>query len=45
MAKGFILSNQASLFGQPDVIGFGDDSFCVKEIGRDFANSVIVANH
>ena len=43
--KGYILSNQASLFGQPDVIGFGDDSFCVKEIGRDFANGVIVANH
>lgn len=45
MAKGFILSPQASLFGQPDVIGFGDDAFCVKEIGRDFANGVIVANH
>jgi len=45
MAKGFILSDQASLFGQADVVGFGDDSFCVKEIGRDFANSVIVANH
>lgn len=42
---GYILSNQASLFGQPDVVGFGDDSFCVKEIGRDFANGVIVANH
>lgn len=43
--KGYILSKQASLFGQPDVIGFGDDSFCVKEIGRDFANGVVVANH
>lgn len=45
MTKGYILSDQASLFGQPDVIGFGDDRFCVKEIGRDFANAVIVANH
>lgn len=39
------MSAQASLFGQPDVIGFGNDEFSVKEIGRDFANSVIVANH
>jgi len=45
MPKGFIMSAQASLFGQADVIGFGDDAFAVKEIGRDFANSVIVANH
>jgi hypothetical protein len=45
MSAGYIMSAQASLFGQPDVIGFGDDAFCVKEIGRDFANSVIVANH
>lgn len=41
----YILSSQASLFGQPDVVGFGDAAFAVKEIGRDFANSVIAANH
>lgn len=45
MSAGYILSVQSSLFGQPDVVGFGDDEFHVKEIGRDFANSVIVANH
>lgn len=45
MSKGFIISAQASLFGQADVVGFGDHVFAVKEIGRDFANSVIVANH
>lgn len=43
--RGYIMSAQSSLFGQADVIGFGDDAFAVKEIGRDFANGVIVANH
>ena len=41
----FILSDQPSLFGKPDVVGFGSPAFCVKEIGRDIANDVIVANH
>jgi len=45
MSKGFILSAQDSLFGQRDVIGFGDDSFCVREIDRDRANAIIVRNH
>jgi hypothetical protein len=45
MSKGFILSAQDSLFGQPDVIGFGDDSFCVREIDRDRANAIIKRNH
>lgn len=45
MSKGFILSAQNSLFGQPDVIGFGDDGFCVREIDRDRANAIIKRNH
>lgn len=45
MSKGFILSAQDSLFGQPDVIGFGDDGFCVREIDRDRANAIIKRNH
>lgn len=45
MSGGYIVSSQSSLFGQPDVIGFGNDAFAVREIGRDFANAVIVANH
>lgn len=44
-SKGYIMSAQSSLFGQPDVVGFGDAAFQVREIGRDFANGVIVANH
>lgn len=45
MSKGYILSAQDSLFGQRDVIGFGDDAFCVREIDRDRANAIIVRNH
>lgn len=45
MSKGYILSAQDSLFGQRDVIGFGDDDFCVREIDRDRANAIIVRNH
>jgi len=44
-AKGFILSDQASLFGPEDVVGFGDASFAVREIDRDAANDIIRANH
>jgi hypothetical protein len=43
--RGYILSSQSSLFGKPDVIGFGDSEFHVREVGRDFANQVIAANH
>lgn len=43
--KGFLYSNQDSLFGQPDIIGFGQDDFNVKEIDRNLANKIIVNNH
>ena len=43
--NGYILSAQPSLFGKPDVIGFGDDDFCVREIQRDKANGIIQRNH
>lgn len=45
MNPSYILSNQASLFGKPDVVGFGTDSFCVREIHRDQANAIILRNH
>lgn len=34
-----------TLFGQPEIIGFGSDEFHVKEIGRKFANKIIVEKH
>lgn len=43
--KGYINSNQDSLFGQSEVIGFGSDEFMVREIDRDLANQIIVTNH
>lgn len=45
MTKGYIYSNQGSLFGQGDVIGFGTDSFHVKEMDRVLANQLIITNH
>jgi hypothetical protein len=42
---GYILSDQPSLFGKPDVVGFGDDAFCVREMHRDQANSIIRLRH
>ena len=43
--KGYIYANQMALFGQPDIIGFGDSQFCVKEIERNIANKIIIENH
>jgi len=43
MEKGFI-TNQ-TLFGKPEIIGFGSSDFYVQEVGRNFANETIVKNH
>lgn len=45
MRKGFIYSGQQTLFGNPEVTGFGDSNFYVKEINRSLANDLIVKNH
>lgn len=45
MAKGYIYSNQAALFGEPECVGFGDADFCVQTIHRDIANDIIRRNH
>lgn len=39
------MSQQDSLFGAADVIGFGSDDFHVREISRDLANQLVVTNH
>jgi len=41
--KGYI--EQPTLFGHPAVVGFGNDVFAVKEIDRNKANALIIANH
>ena len=42
---GYRYSNQDTLFGHKDVIGFGHADFYVAEISRDVANKMIVENH
>ena len=34
-----------TLFGQPEIIGFGSDSFCVKEMNKKISNNIIIKNH
>ena len=43
--KQYIYNSQASLWGDAEVIGFGDDSFLVKEMDRKEACEVIKKNH
>ena len=45
MKKQYLYSNQASLWGEPECIGFGSPSFYIKEIDRKEANEYIVKNH
>ena len=45
MKKEYIYDNQCSLWGEPEIVGFGDESFFVKEMDRKEANSVIIKNH
>jgi len=41
---GYILS-QMALFGNAEVVGFGSNSFYIKEIPRKKANEIILKNH
>ena len=43
--KGYIYSDQLTMFGSKDVIGYGDSVFNVKEIDKDLANTTIIKNH
>lgn len=43
--KGYIWSEQSSLWGEREIIGFGESDFYVKEIDRNLANKTIIANH
>lgn len=45
MKKDILYSNQHSIFGKRDIIGFGSDTFFIKEIDRKIANDIIVKNH
>ena len=43
--KDYIFKEQMELFGQREVIGFGEEGFYIKEIDRNLANEIIVKNH
>ena len=43
--KGYIYSDQIPMFGHKDIIGYGTDEFCVKEIEKDVSNKIIIDNH
>jgi len=45
MKKQYIHSQQNSLWGDSEVLGFGSDEFYIKEIQRNLANDIIVQNH
>ena len=45
MKKDLIYHKQQTLFGAREIIGFGSDSWHVKEIDRNKANDIIVKNH
>ena len=43
--KQYIYSSQSSLWGEPELLGFGSTEFYIKEIHRNLANDIIVQNH
>jgi adenine modification enzyme len=43
--KDYIYSNQLSLYGSREIIGFGDMKFYIKEIDRKLADDIIIKNH
>jgi hypothetical protein len=45
MENKYILSEQISLYGEPDCIGFGNDEFYIKEIPKKISNQIIIKNH
>ena len=45
MPSAYILSEQISLYGEPDCIGFLNNDFYIKEIQRELAIKTIIENH
>ena len=43
--KNYIYSEQSSLWGDRELLGFGSEDFYIKEIDRKLANKIIVENH
>lgn len=41
----YILSDQVSLYGEPDCTGFGNVNYYIKEIPKKISNEIIIKNH
>lgn len=41
----FLYSAQGTLWGEPEVIGFGNKDFAVRILSREYANQIIRENH
>lgn len=41
----YLYSVQSAMFGTPQIVGYGDDDFAVREIHRDTANTIIRSRH
>lgn len=45
MQRQYIYSPQQSLFGTPDIIGYGSETFHIKEIEKNKSKDIIIKNH
>lgn len=43
--KDLIFSDQQSMFGKKEIIGFGSEDFYVKEMDKKTSNNIIIKNH
>lgn len=43
--KGLIYSNQNTMFGSREIVGFGDFDFYIKEIDKNISKQIIIKNH
>lgn len=43
--KKYLFNDQSSLWGEPEVIGFGTEDFYVKEIEKKESKKIIIENH
>jgi len=45
MTNKYIISDQISLYGEPECLGFGNDEFYIKEIPKQVSKKLIIDNH
>ena len=43
--RDYLFSNQLSMYGQREIIGFGSNEFFIREIDKKVSNAMIIKNH